>query len=673
MYYNSNSNKFRCYQNSSWTDCISSGSGSLQSAYNASGTPADITLADGKDLTITSADTTTDPNILINLQCDTSCSTNGRFAVQDDGTDIFTISPDAGNALGRLHVAKDNGSDELEVGDNIWTVNDNTARINLGNTADNSSIRIGQGSTDFGFLQWVYNATPANATLNFGTQTGQTLTIQTLQAANTAIGATSASAKLHVTGTNASTDLFKVTDGTATAVDVMNIADAGATTFRNWSNSSSAFRIQNADASNTVFNADTSNARIGVNTATPSEALHVVGNVMSAVSSTASATQDFNGVTFVPASPGTWTTGGDANWARTTTGTQEGAGAAISGNVADSEDTWLDFDYTVPKDGELRFYWQVDSEEDFDYLVFCIDDDANCNNTMAEGSPELFKYIISGNVGYTEVSIPVKAGSHSFRWNYGKDSVGDGGTDTAWVDNIRFFEGGAVNSAYITTSSTLTANGSALFQTTTDSSNAFQILNSTNDSIMNVDTANLQVLFGDAGTGRHVLIDLGTADGELEVGAQGGNFQFRLRQVSNGDAQFWHEADLHIGPDADQGTTTASLFIDDRLFLGVDSVSIADNGNGGTAATHTLNPDTGYVEITCNDAQGCDVTMDEAAPVEEGQTVFIVNVGSNTVNFANSAGVQHVSVNPVPLGQYDTISFLYIGDRWVQSSRSDNL
>lgn len=112
LFYNSTSNKVKIIENGTiktlcnLTDagCGAGGATTLQTAYNNSSSPADITLADGKNLTVTAADTTTDPNVLINLQCVTSCSTNGRFAVQSAGTDVFTIAP-TGNITATKHLA----------------------------------------------------------------------------------------------------------------------------------------------------------------------------------------------------------------------------------------------------------------------------------------------------------------------------------------------------------------------------------------------------------------------------------------------------------------------------------------------------------------------------------------------------------------------------------------
>jgi hypothetical protein len=66
----------------------------LQTTYNNSTSPATIALADGKNFVINASEqTTADPNILFNLQCATCSASGGRFAVQDNGTDVFTVNP----------------------------------------------------------------------------------------------------------------------------------------------------------------------------------------------------------------------------------------------------------------------------------------------------------------------------------------------------------------------------------------------------------------------------------------------------------------------------------------------------------------------------------------------------------------------------------------------------
>jgi hypothetical protein len=81
--------------------CVASNSvETLQDGYNNSATPANILLANAKDLTITAADTATDPNILFNLQCVTSCGTNGRFAVQNAGSDYLAVNSNGTIVIG---------------------------------------------------------------------------------------------------------------------------------------------------------------------------------------------------------------------------------------------------------------------------------------------------------------------------------------------------------------------------------------------------------------------------------------------------------------------------------------------------------------------------------------------------------------------------------------------
>jgi len=103
--------------------------------------------------------------------------------------------------------------------------------------------------------------------------------------------------------------------------------------------------------------------------------------------------------------------------------------------------------------------------------------------------------------------------------------------------------------------------------------------------------------------------------------------------------------------------------------VSVDADTIADTGDANPA-THTLTPSTSYVELTCNDADTCDITMGETG-ITEGTGVTIVNVSANVCDFADTAGVSELA-GAFAMGQYDTLKLVYIGDRWVEVSRSDN-
>lgn len=81
-----------------FSNCSAGSTVNIQNTYDNSTNPATVTLADNKDLKFVLQDTTTDPNFLIQLQCTTSCGSNGRFAVTNAaGNDIFTVAPNGGN------------------------------------------------------------------------------------------------------------------------------------------------------------------------------------------------------------------------------------------------------------------------------------------------------------------------------------------------------------------------------------------------------------------------------------------------------------------------------------------------------------------------------------------------------------------------------------------------
>ena len=105
------------------------------------------------------------------------------------------------------------------------------------------------------------------------------------------------------------------------------------------------------------------------------------------------------------------------------------------------------------------------------------------------------------------------------------------------------------------------------------------------------------------------------------------------------------------------------------------ALSIPDNANGGTAAEYTFTPTTDaarLVEVTCLDAQGCNVTMGETS-VKNGQVVTFVNVAANVVNFADSAGISELAA-AFAAGVNDVLHVYYSTSltTWIETGRSDN-
>lgn len=115
---------------------------------------------------------------------------------------------------------------------------------------------------------------------------------------------------------------------------------------------------------------------------------------------------------------------------------------------------------------------------------------------------------------------------------------------------------------------------------------------------------------------------------------------------------------------------TATNTFSGKLVRSVQTVTVADNTVGASPAAFNLTPTGSYIEITCNDADGCNATLIETNAVE-GHEVQTVNVGTNTVNFADTANVSELA-GVFAAGQYDTLTLVYLGDRWAELARANN-
>jgi len=98
-------------------------------------------------------------------------------------------------------------------------------------------------------------------------------------------------------------------------------------------------------------------------------------------------------------------------------------------------------------------------------------------------------------------------------------------------------------------------------------------------------------------------------------------------------------------------------------------ITIADSGGAGAAA-YTQSTYPSAVKYTCNDADGCNITMSEVGIIV-GLTMRFTNESANTVNFTDTAGVTELAGN-FAMGQWDTLVLQYNTDRWVEVSRSNN-
>ena len=101
-----------------------------------------------------------------------------------------------------------------------------------------------------------------------------------------------------------------------------------------------------------------------------------------------------------------------------------------------------------------------------------------------------------------------------------------------------------------------------------------------------------------------------------------------------------------------------------------DAYTIASTGDANPAVL-TLTPEWyRYVEITCNDPDTCDITMGETN-VDEGMLFTAVNLSTNVVDWADTANVSELE-GVFAAGQYDSITMIYAGDRWIEVARANN-
>jgi hypothetical protein len=120
-----------------------------------------------------------------------------------------------------------------------------------------------------------------------------------------------------------------------------------------------------------------------------------------------------------------WVNGASYPWQIATSGAYAGTHCAKSyASLPDSQTSSFQITLNVLMDDEISYYRKVSSESGYDYFKFYIDDVA-----MEE---------LTGEVSWGISSFPVTAGTHIFRFDYSKDGSWTGGSDCAWIDNVKF-------------------------------------------------------------------------------------------------------------------------------------------------------------------------------------------------------------------------------------------
>jgi hypothetical protein len=120
-----------------------------------------------------------------------------------------------------------------------------------------------------------------------------------------------------------------------------------------------------------------------------------------------------------------WILNGNQPWYTTTDQPFEGFTCSRSGVIPDQAATSLEVQIPVLSRDSIYFVYKVSSEEDYDFLIFSIN-----QKISAKWSGQ--------QLNWTMVSFPVDSGLTTFKWSYEKDYGTTEGQDCAWLDYILF-------------------------------------------------------------------------------------------------------------------------------------------------------------------------------------------------------------------------------------------
>ena len=175
-----------------------------------------------------------------------------------------------------------------------------------------------------------------------------------------------------------------------------------------------------------------------------------------------------------------WTNASNRPWTIVSTGAYAGQYCAKSGNIGNSAKSELTITIDVLANDNVEFYKKVSCEDlsygyYWDFLAFYID-----GNMMEQWAGTSDNWSLQ--------SYPVTAGTHTLKWSYEKDYSTIGGSDCAWIDNIKLpAHNNTVSSIH--TSADVAENSMSIYPNPA-SDNAYINLNLTDDSDASIEIYN---------------------------------------------------------------------------------------------------------------------------------------------------------------------------------------
>ncbi len=119
------------------------------------------------------------------------------------------------------------------------------------------------------------------------------------------------------------------------------------------------------------------------------------------------------------------------NWSVVSGGANSTSKSLKSANISSNQQACVQTTRNVSA-GDVEFQYKVSSEQNYDELFFYIDSAEKLGGK-------------SGNIGWTQASYAVSAGSHTFKWCYKKDYALSRGDDAAWIDQVNFPDSSAAS------------------------------------------------------------------------------------------------------------------------------------------------------------------------------------------------------------------------------------
>jgi hypothetical protein len=263
-----------------------------------------------------------------------------------------------------------------------------------------------------------------------------------------------------------------------------------------------------------------------------------------------------------------------------------------------------------------------------------------------------------------EFSLTYEATTGDFEWQAGGGGGTPGGADTQVQFNDASAFGGDAGLTYNKTTDALTAG-----QVNADSMRLDGSTVSSTGTDVSIDAASGNILARKslyAYDGANVFAGI--------VHSQGVKIASNMQLLASSTTAATGAADAGIERAAagvwnltDGSTGVGKL---KKTVSDTETLSVADNGTG-SAATATLTPTKSYIKCNCSDANGCDVTMGETGMID-GWQFTVVNISVNACNFADTSGLSELPAGGISLGQWDAISGIYVTDRFVVTSTSNN-